>query len=87
MWVNKKTLNILAQIEGLINQEFNKPEVLRAIQAQDTELQGEIFQAVGFNRFEETSRFNKELRDSVNDDWLNLYDIQGFLKKSKKNTT
>ena len=85
LWVNTNTLTILTQIEWLINQELDNLEVHRAIQANETQWLVKRFQVVGINRFFETSLLNKKLRESVNDDWLKLYAIRGFLKKGKRN--
>ncbi len=85
LWVNTKTLKILAQIESLLNHEIGNPEVRKAVQDNNTPWLVDRFQAVGINRFPETSILNKNLRESVNEGWIKLYDIGGFLKKGKRN--
>ena len=84
LWINTNTLIILGQIEKLINQELHKPGVERDIITGGEGL-SKKFREIGINRFYETSLLNKNLRESVNDDWLTLYDIRGFLKKGKRN--
>lgn len=84
LWVNTNTLIILGQIEKLINREFDIPAIEKAINT-GGEANPEIIREIGINIFSKTSRLNKNLRESVNDDWSILYDIRGFLRKGKKN--
>ena len=82
LWINTNTLIILRQIEKLINQELNSPGTRRAtITGDDVRKE---FREIGINRFYETSLLDKNFRESVNNDWLTLYDIRGFLKRKKK---